>query len=299
MDIPDIRYFLKVAEHCHLGRAAEELHVSQPALSKCISRLEASYGVQLFDRAGRGITLTEAGMRLRDRYLLLAQDLKDIQRDVSTYRSGIAGTVRVGCAASIASYFLPMVCRRMQETAPDLRLQIKVAMDDVLQDELRIGSIDITLSPERSGPADDAIISKRFLSDTVVVVARVGHPLVGAAVKLEDMLDYGWVLPTPAVSTRQWLERVFSNAGLPTPDTVVSSTPLIAAPHILAATNLLSFASRRNLQPGSKIVEIPLPETTLRRSFEVGHRARSFLSPAVRYFITLLEHEAGVTADDS
>jgi DNA-binding transcriptional LysR family regulator len=187
----------------------------------------------------------------------------------------------------------------MQETAPDLRLQIKVAMDDVLQDELRIGSIDITLSPERSGPADDAIISKRFLSDTVVVVARVGHPLVGAAVKLEDMLDYGWVLPTPAVSTRQWLERVFSNAGLPTPDTVVSSTPLIAAPHILAATNLLSFASRRNLQPGSKIVEIPLPETTLRRSFEVGHRARSFLSPAVRYFITLLEHEAGVTADDS
>jgi DNA-binding transcriptional LysR family regulator len=120
MDIPDIRYFLKVAEHCHLGRAAEELHVSQPALSKCISRLEASYGVQLFDRAGRGITLTEAGMRLRDRYLLLAQDLKDIQRDVSTYRSGTRERSGLDVRLQLHPTFFPWFaegCRRPHPTS--------------------------------------------------------------------------------------------------------------------------------------------------------------------------------------
>ena len=295
MDIRDIRYFLKVAEYCHLGRAAEELHISQPALSKCISRLEQSYGVQLFDRVGRGIALTESGELLRERYQLLQQDLQEIQREVSSYRSGIAGIVRVGCAASIASFVLPDVCRSMQEKAPDLRLQIHVGMDDVLQDALRAGAIDITISPHRISQPDDAIISKRLLSDTVVVVARNGHPLVGRTASLQEMSEYGWVLPMPSVSTRQWLDTVFLNAGLAKPETIITASPLVAAPAIMVKTDLLSFMSRRNFQAG-EIGEIENVATTLHRFFDISHRARSFMSPAVRYFIALLEREVQMMA---
>lgn len=288
MDIRDIRYFLKVADYCHLGRAADELHISQPALSKCISRLEQSYGVQLFNRVGRGITLTESGQLLRERYQLLQQDLQEIQREVSSYRSGIAGVVRVGCSASIASFVLPEICRTMQERAPDLRLEIRVGMDDVLQEALRAGVIDIAISPHRTGQTDDAIVSARLLSDTVVVVARNGHPLAGRKASLEAMTGYGWVLPMPSVSTRQWLDAVFLKAGLARPETIITAAPLVAAPAIMMKTDLLSFMSRRNLETG-EITEIENPSTTLHRFFDISHRARSFMSPAVRYFITLLE----------
>lgn len=291
MDLRDLRYFLKVAEFGHLGRAAEALNLSQPALSKCIQRLEDAYGVALFDRAGRGIVLTEAGKLLQERYQLLAHDLEDIRIQVSSFRKGIAGTVRVGCSASIAQFFLPGVCRTLREKAPDLRLLIRTAMDDALEDALKAGSIDIIIRPGRPAEADDWIVSTPLLSDTVVVVAGKGHPLVDQEPSLEAMSKFSWVLPTPAVSTRQWLEHVFLAAGLPAPDAAVTATPLVAAPFILEETDLLSFMSRRNLAASTGIVELENTATTLHRQFDIVHRSRSFLSPAVRYFLNVVHQE--------
>jgi len=290
MDVRDIRYFLKVAELGHLGRAAKDLNVSQPALSKCISRLEQSYGVELFERAGRGILLTESGRLLQERFEDIEQGLLEIQREIASLGSGIAGVVRIGCAASIASFFLPRVCRTMQSNAPDLRLQVRVAMDDVLLNELRAGILDVTISPHRSGQPDDAVTSKRLFADTVVVVARDQHPL-GRRASLEEMAKYGWVLPAPSVSIRRWLDQAFLESGLKAPEVIVTATPLVAAPAILIETDLLSFMSRQNVQDG-KIVEIANRSTTLDRFFDVTHRAHGFVSPAVRYFIGLMEREA-------
>ncbi|MBO0144711.1 LysR family transcriptional regulator [Agrobacterium sp. Ap1] len=292
MDIRDIRYFLKVSEHGHLGKAAEELHISQPALSKCIQRLEAIYDVHLFERAGRGIALTEAGHLLRERYQLLEQDLLDIRREVSSYSSGIAGTVRIGCSGSIASFFLPSVCRAMQERAPDLKVLIRVGMDDALEDALRAGAIDVIIVPDRKEISDGLIVSAPLLSDTVVVVAREGHPLAGRTSTLSELLQFGWVLPTPTVSIRQWLEKVFADKGLPAPQPTVTAAPLVPAPYILAETDLLSFMSRRNLTARRPLVELVNEQTTMHRQFVISHRARSFVSPAVRYFVTLLQQEA-------
>ncbi|SMO85324.1 LysR family transcriptional regulator [Paracoccus laeviglucosivorans] len=290
MDIRDIRYFLKIAELCHLSRAADDLGVTQPALTKCVARLEDDFGVKLLNRSGRGIALTEAGQVLRDRFLLLDQDLSDIRKEVSELRSGLTGMVRIGCSASIANYVLPKICKRVRETAPALQLTVRVAMDDALRDDLRAGVIDMTISPERATPADEALVSRVLLSDAVVVVAHRGHPLVGQNVTLQDLAEQAWVLPMPTVSTRRWLDEVFRKAGLPPPFAAVTAAPLVSAPPIMAQTDMLSFMSRRNLISG-ELVEIPNQQTTLQRNFEVSHRARGFLAPSLRFFIALLERE--------
>lgn len=290
MDVRDIRYFLKIADLCHLSRAAEELGVTQPALSKCISRLEEDFGVALLERSGRGVALTEAGILLRDRFQLLDQDLADVRKEVSQLRSGLSGLVRLGCSASIASYVLPPICRRLREVTPQLQLHVRVAMDDALRDDLRAGLIDMTISPERATPADDALVSHVLLDDSVVVMGRKDHPLAGRPVTLEELSRQEWILPMPTVSTRRWLDQVFQNAGLPVPFAAVSAAPLVSAPPIMGQTDLLSFMSRRNLL-GGELVEIAHPQTTMPRRFEVSHRARGFLSPSLRYFITLLERE--------
>lgn len=292
MDIRDIRYFLKIAECSHLGRAAEGLGVTQPALSKCVARLEEGYGVRLFQRVGRGLVLTEAGQLLRDRFRLLDQDLFDIRREVSNLRSGISGVARMGCSASISSSFLPRICRRLREMAPDLHLEVRVAMDDTLRDALRAGTIDLTISPERSPENDEAIVSERLLSDTVVVVGRRGHPLSCRDATLEDLARSEWILPMPTVSTRAWIDRVFIAAGHGPLTAVVNAAPLVAAPYIMAETDLLSFMSRRTLRSSDILVEIAHHQTTLERHFNISHRARGFLSPAVRFLIALLNDEA-------
>jgi DNA-binding transcriptional LysR family regulator len=284
MDTRDIRYFLKIAELSHLGKAAEILHISQPALSKAVTRLEQAYGVHLFDRVGRGIALTEAGQLLRERFRMLDEDLNDIRREVSSYGKGIAGTVRLGCSASIGSFFLPAVCKLMQSRAPEVHLHVSVAMDDMLRNSLRAGELDVIISPERAGPDGQALTSRPLLRDTVVVVAREGHPL-GKRASLTDMAASRWILPAKTVSTRQWLQTVFVDAGFEEPNVVVTATPLVSAPYIMAETELLSFMSQRNLAPGRGLVEIANRQTTLKRNFDVSHSARSYLSPAVRYFI--------------
>lgn len=290
MDIRDIRYFLKIAEHCHLSRAADDLGVTQPALTKCVGRLEDDFGVKLLHRAGRGVALTEAGVLLRDRFMLLDQDLADVRKEVSELRSGLAGMVRIGCSASIANYVLPNICRRVREVAPALQLTVRVAMDDALRDDLRAGVIDVTISPARATVSDDAWVSRVLLSDTVVVVARKGHPLAGQKVTLATLSQQEWALPMPTVSTRQWLDEVFRKEGLPTPFAAITATPLVSAPPIMAQTDLLSFMSRRNLI-GGDLVEVSNPLTTLEREFELSHRARGIPSPSLRFFIALLEHE--------
>lgn len=290
MDLRDLRYFLKIAEHCHLSRAAEDLGVTQPALTKCISRLEDDYGVTLLNRAGRGVALTEAGELLRDRFLMLVQDLADVRKEVSDLRSGLAGLVRIGCSASIASYVLPKICRKVRDTAPSLQLLVRVAMDDALRDDLRAGTIDMTISPQRATPADEALISRALIADTVVVVARKGHPLAEKEATLAEMSEQAWVLPMPTVSTRKWLDDVFQRSGFPVPFAAVTAAPLVSAPPIMAHTDMLSFMSRRNLESGD-LVEIRNVATTLERYFEVSHRARGFLSPSLRFFIALIERE--------
>jgi DNA-binding transcriptional LysR family regulator len=292
MDTRDIRYFLKIAELSHLGKAADMLHISQPALSKAVSRLEQTYGVRLFDRVGRGIVLTEAGQLLRERFRMLDEDLNDIGREVSSYGKGVAGTVRLGCSASIASFFLPAVCSLMQSRISEVNLHVSVAMDDMLRNSLRAGELDVIISPENAGADSQALTSRPLLRDTVVVVARERHPL-GKRASLADMAASKWILPARTVSTRQWLERVFNDAGFGEPNVVVTATPLVSAPYIMAETDFLSFMSQRNLIPGRGLLEISNSQTTLRRNFDISHSARSYLSPAVRYFIAQAQIIAG------
>lgn len=300
VDFRDLRYFLKIADLGHIGRAAEALHVTQPALSKCIARLEDGYRVRLFERAGRGIVLTEAGHRLAERLRVVEHDLQDIRREVSELGRGVAGLVRVGCAGSIASFVIPEICRILREQAPQIRLAITVALDVVLRDSLRNGALDLTVSPSRTAAPGDAIASTPLLSDTVVVVARAGHPLTRGPATLQDMSRFGWVLPLPSVSIRQWLERVFLAADLPPPEAVVVTNLMVAAPKILVETDLLSFISRLNLggeTRGGDLVEIRNPRTTMDRSLDISHRARAYQSPATRYVIDLLQrHGAAMTA---
>ncbi|WAH56944.1 LysR family transcriptional regulator [Pseudomonas silvicola] len=292
LQIRDLVYFIKVAELGHLGRASEALHISQSALSKCIDRLESAYDAQLFERVGRGIRLTDAGQLLRDRSLLIERMLDETHRQTSSLGKGLAGTIRVGAAATIAEYLMPRACRLLQEEAPAVVLDLQIGMNDVLHDSLRKGLLDIVIGP--LGTQDEELVEQPIAGDDVVVVASASHPLAGREVPLQALCDYRWLLSAPSVATRQWLESVFRRHGLPAPQVAIATSSIAAVPNLLVETGLLSFLSRRNLadpRHGSGLVEIPNPLTTMARRFGVLHRAEGYLSPATRRFIAILQSQ--------
>lgn len=213
MDIRDILYFETIAETGHLGRAAEQLGRTQPALTKCIRRLEDEIGAELFTRSGRGLQLTTVGEVLLSRGSRLRLALNEALREVTDFAKGVAGHVRIGAGATMAEYLLPQITRALINRAPGVTVEILIGMNDVLRAALRNGEIDVAVGPVLKGEEKEFAV-RVFGADEVVAVAPHGHPLCGRKVTMEDLARYKWVLPAPSVEMRRWLEQVFQANGL-------------------------------------------------------------------------------------
>jgi DNA-binding transcriptional LysR family regulator len=290
MDIRDLAYFETIAETGHLGRAAERLGRTQPALTKCIHRLESSIGAELFSRAGRGLELTTVGEVLLGRAKRLRSAMDETLREVTDFARGVAGHVRIGAGATMAEYLLPQVCRAFAASAPGVTTEILIGMNDVLRDALRAGAIDLLVGPVLAGEEQEFAISI-FGADEVVVVAPRGHPLCGRKVTIEDLAQYRWVLPAKAVAMRQWLDRIFEANGLLGPRVQTEANSILLLPRLISETSLLSFTSTRNLghgRIGAHLQRLDVDTTTMRRHLGLVYRKDSYLSPAAMRFVDLL-----------
>jgi DNA-binding transcriptional LysR family regulator len=185
---------------------------------------------------------------------------------------------------------LPALCRQILQETPKVTLELVVGMNDVLRSALRKGQLDLVLGPLPEVEHEE-FKNISAMQDEVVVVAREGHPLLDKKIKMVDLLDYHWVLPATTVAMRQWLDRAFISRGLRTPNAQIESTSISLLPRLIAATDFLSFISRRNLgagRVGAPLREIKLAETTMHRRLGVTYRRDSYLSPAAKRVINLI-----------
>lgn len=290
INLRDLGYFEVVAELGHLGQAAERLGRTQPALSKCLQRLEDAFGAPLFSRAGRGIQLTAVGEVLLARARLLRSASEEALREVSDFAQGNAGHVRIGSGPIAADHVLPALCQLLLSEAPDTTMDITVGPSMVLREQLREGSIDLLIG--LVPPADTQFQTHAIFDDAAVVATSPEHPVFALPqVTLQALSRYGWVLPAASIPSRQWLDAVFQSRGLPLPRVQISANSIPLLPALIVRTGLLSFVSRRTLGRGSHGVlkEVPMPETTLQRTLGVTYRQGAYLSPAARRLVSLLQ----------
>jgi DNA-binding transcriptional LysR family regulator len=297
MDLRDLAFFEVIADLGHLGRAAERLGRTQPALTKCIDRLEASIGAELFARSGRGIVLTQVGEVLLARARLMRTAMEEAVREVSEFAAGTAGHVRIGTGATMAEFLLPHICRQLIAAAPGVTIDLQIAMSGVLRSALRDGSLDIVIGPILTADFEE-FAQETVGTDEVVAVVAKGHPLCGRRLGIADLADWKWVLPARSVAMRQWLDTVFQSNGLPGPQVQIETNSITMLPRLITETDLLSFTSTRNLRPerlGTWLQRLDIDETTMRRPLGCIHRRGSYLSPAAQRVVALLREEgAGV-----
>lgn len=290
ISLRDLRYFEVLAEMQHLGRAAERLARSQPALTKCIDRLEAAVGSPLFERTGRGIRLTPVGEVLRQRAKMLRENASEVIREISEFAGGRAGHIRLASGPIAADHLLPELCDLALAECPDLTIEISIGPTSALRNQLKDGSIDILIGLTAAGDPD--LVTVPIVNDEVVVAARRGHAIFRRRkVTLESLLEFAWALPSPSVPSRQWLDSVFVGRGLARPRVQIETSALPLLPRLIAKTDLLSFVSRHTLalHQGRMLRELPLPATTLSRTLGATYRKDGYLSPAVQRVLSIFK----------
>jgi DNA-binding transcriptional LysR family regulator len=125
LELRDLRSLSVLAEHLHFGRAAEALHVSQPALSKQVRRIEERIGGPLVVRSHRGLTLTGAGVILRDRARLILAEADRAEQLSRLALRGEAGLLRIGCGLAAMTWGLPELLRRFRSTYPNVHVTVR------------------------------------------------------------------------------------------------------------------------------------------------------------------------------
>ncbi|HBJ34899.1 MAG TPA: hyalin [Planctomycetaceae bacterium] len=143
MEIDQLRNFLKVAEHGNFTRAAEDVGLSQPALSRSIGRLEEELGQPVFDRQSRCVALNDAGQRLlvRARQILLLVD----EASSEICDDGRTGRIRIGAIPTIAPYLLPRLLRTCRDGFPEASIIVQEDTTEALLKSLAAGTLDIAI----------------------------------------------------------------------------------------------------------------------------------------------------------
>ena len=294
MDLRDLRYFETIAQLEHVGRAADLLGRTQPALTSSVRRLERECGSPLFEKAGRGIRLTSAGHVLLKWAQRTRIDIEDAKREVAAIGRGHTGHVRIGIVPTAAQFLLPTVARQMLEEAPDVTLSTVVGLIDTLKPKLRDGEIDLMVGTE--SPSEPGLESRVLAEDSVVVTAVDTHPLFQEPPTMKALTRYAWALQPQGAPTRDWLDHAFDRKHLPRPRVQVEATMLLVLPSLIAQTGLLSFISRQHLLTDfarSGLREIPVKEAVMRRRLVISYRSNSFVSPAAMLLIKLFAANRG------
>lgn len=207
MDIPNLYAFVAVADTASFSTASEQLFLTQPAISKRISALESELDIQLFDRIGRKVTLTEAGSALLGRARAILQQVEDSKRAIKNLSGHVAGKLSIGTSHHIGLHRLPPVLRAFTHAYPDVELDLhfmdsEAACLAIEHGELELGIVTLPLQPAK------ALHTFEIWPDPLDIVVNQSHPLLKFnKITAKLLSQYAAILPTKGTYTRQIFEH--------------------------------------------------------------------------------------------
>lgn len=241
-DLSQLAAFTATVAAGSLGRAAMALHITQPALSRVIQRLEASVGAPLFERHARGMQLTDIGRALLPHAQLLQREAQVAREEIDAMRGVARGTIRVGAIASISGLVLAGLLARVLERWPGLRVQVVEDVWNNLAEALVRHDIDLVLGVEVADTDDVISIKDCRWQDTISVVAAKTHPLRRKRrLELADTLRQSWAFVPQGTEPHQHLQRVFAANGLGVPELVVETRSVVVLKSLVVHAGFLSW----------------------------------------------------------
>ena len=297
MDIGQVEAFLQVAAHRSFSRAAEALRLTQPSVTARIQALERDLGEPLFERNGRGVSLTEVGTAFMPHAQRVLKALHDGRDAVQSLRQLELGTLRLGAAPTISTYVLPDLVMDFRARYPGIEVSVRTEHSEqivqmVLADEVQLGL-------ERTITHAD-VVTVPLYRDEVVLVASPQHPLgqKGTA-SIEEVGRRGLIMFSRGSSYYTLVDNALRQAGVlvsPTMelDNMEASKKMVEKG--LGIAILPKVAVEHEVKRGDlcqvRIEGMAMPE----REISLIYRRHRPLSRAAQAFVRLLEERYGVKA---
>ncbi len=212
MEIAQLRWFVKVAEGHTVTAAAEALHVSQPALSRGLARLEQEFGAPLFDRVGRVLRLNANGATLLDAARKALAALDGAARTIGAAGDPTTGTVRLAFLNTLGTEFVPALLSGFRSRYPDVEFVLRQGGTSRNERELLDGELDVVLAV---GPPDrDDLEWHALVDEPLALVVPSGHRLAKRrSVRLEEVSGEPFVTFSHGFGLRPITERLCAEAG--------------------------------------------------------------------------------------
>ena len=286
-DLRQLTAFTTIVATGSLGRSADALHVTQPALSRTIKRLEEQVGAPLFERHSKGMQLTAIGQALLPHATLLLQEAGHARDEINAMRGLTKGLIRVGAVGSIASLVLPLAIGGVLKKYPNLQVEVIEGVWDRLTDALVRHEVDLALGMAVPDTDDICAIGDCHWEDSSHVVAALDHPLRSkAGLTLADTLAQPWAIPPQSTGPVEQMREVYAAHGLPMPEIMVATRSVIVLKSLVTQSGFLSWMPEPMYDIDRKagsIDALDIPGATARRTLTAFRRRHGILpGPAVK-----------------
>ncbi|MFV0576591.1 MAG: LysR family transcriptional regulator [Vibrio sp.] len=212
MNTKTLHYFVTIADLESFTRAAEALHIAQPALSVAIKKLESSLDLTLFKRNERKVQLTDEGQRLYVHAKDIVQRLEDAELEMQEIKGLVKGEVRLGVPSMMGSYFFPDILMAFKQQYPDLKLSIIDAGTQSIRQMLLDGELDLGVILNENVP--DNLDIKPLIEDEMLVVVSPEHEFANMkSVSLHDFFSQELIMFKKGYFHREIVDKLCSQHG--------------------------------------------------------------------------------------
>lgn len=285
MDTILLRAFIETADAGTLSRAALQLELSQPSLTAQIQRLEKHLGTPLFDRHGRGVTLTDAGKALYPRARRILEEVRCTEDAVRREGAEVAGTLSVGAIPTIAPYVLPAAVQKLRARHAAMRVELREDYSAVLVRLLFDGALDVVIAALPY--AFEHLDTEALGADALVVAVPATHPAARAGrITLAQLHDAPAITLDPAHCLGEQVTGFCSSRQV-SPSVVCRSAQLATVFELVGSgvgvSIVPAMAAARHNTP--QCAYVPLVDHTLQREIVAVWRRGASRTPQARAFV--------------
>ncbi|WP_208586786.1 LysR family transcriptional regulator [Gracilibacillus suaedae] len=289
MDIKHLQYFLEVSKTENFTQAAENLYITQPALSRIVKTLESDLGVALFHRSRKKITLTDAGKVLHMHASKIADQITEMEQEIDQIRTLKTGHVRIGLPTVVNSFFFSQLIADFHHRYPGVTFHLEENGSKVIEEKVLDGELDCGVVVLNNHLTADYYT---FVEDNLNLVVSNQHPLaIEHQIQIQDLKDQSFIMFNQDFESRNIIIQACKNAGFE--PKIVSETSQIDFLEEMVATNLgVTLLPDSTSQSFTKNIErIPIVNPIISWNLAFIWKKETYLSQINKQFITFTKEK--------
>ncbi|MFF5402760.1 transcriptional regulator CynR [Streptomyces misionensis] len=288
LELRHLRYLLAVAEHGNFTRAAEDLHISQPTLSQQVRQLERTLGIQLLDRTGRTVRLTDAGEAYAHHARGALHQLAAAERAVHDVRDLSRGQLRLAVTPTFTAYLVGPLTAELHGRHPGITLTVRETTQDRIEAGLLADEFDLGIAFQ--GAHLPGITATALFTETLTLVTGTRHAATAepAALPVRALADRRLALLSGDFATRGHIDAYLERHGV-SPRIAVEANSIQALTEVVQRTSIATVLPDAITHDHPRLTPVPLDPALPTRTVTLLGRADAYRSAATRAFTRLTQ----------